>query len=148
MSLNSQILSQRTGLATLIGQLEAGLGSEAQDSCRAAGKNFSQYKRPPGLNAAEFLVTFESLYWEAVTHGLAMNQVMLSQKLLESLNVSSEVESRLLDQVGGNYSDYVGLRRAIRRHRGLDTRHDKDALMYPTNQDGDGQQQAFAFDNS
>ena len=89
MSIPSNVLQQRDGLAILVAELEYSLGSELQDLCRQAGDNFDEYKRPRHLNASEFLVTFEGLYYEAVSHGLSMNRVMLSQRLISKLACAS-----------------------------------------------------------
>lgn len=130
MAIPAALLGQRNGLQILVAQLEAGLGSEAQDQCKAAFETFEAYRRPGRLSATEYILTFESLYSEAVAHGLSMNRVMLSQRLLKAANLTAQQEEWILGQVGANYLDYEGIRRAMRRCPSLDGRHHGDAQMY------------------
>ena len=130
-SIPQQTLGMRNGLATLLAALENALGSEIQDRVRAAGRSFEKYVRPRGLNAAEYIITFESLYHEATTHGMSMNATLLSQKLTDKAQLSEAQETWVLGQVGADFSNYVGIRQALRRLPNLDTRHGSDANMYP-----------------
>ena len=130
-SIPQQTLGMRNGLATLLAALENALGSEIQDRVRAAGRSFEKYVRPRGLNAAEYIITFESLYHEATTHGMSMNATLLSQKLIDKAQLSEAQETWVLGQVGADFSNYVGIRQALRRLPNLDTRHGSDANMYP-----------------
>ena len=120
-------LGQPNGLQHLLQCLEAELGAELQDKQRLASKQFEQYKRGKSTNAAEFIMKFEQLYSHASQYGISMSRPLLSQKLLEAANLSEPQELYVVQQVGGDYSRYEDIRRALRRMPGLDTRHSGDA---------------------
>ena len=143
MSIPQWVLGQRNGLSILLARLEADLGSEAQDRVRYAGKQFQRFRRPKGQNAADFIVTFENLYSEAVAHGLIMNRTLLTQHLLEAASLTDAQEMAVLQQVNGDYTRYEDVRRALRRLPGLDTRHNEAGNWYGDTQSSTDSQSTY-----
>ena len=135
MVIPQAVLAQRNGLSILLNRLEHDLGAEIQDRVRHAGKAFNSFKRPKGQNAAEFVVAFEALYAEAVGHGMWLNRTLLTQHLIDAAGLSEAQEQWCLGQVGADYSNYEGVRRALRRLPALDTRHNTDTGMWFGNEE-------------
>ena len=131
MAIPQVVLAQRNGLSILLNRLEHDLGAEIQDRVRHAGRAFNRYHRPKGMNASEFVVQFESLYSEAVGHGMWLNRTLLTQHLIDAAGLSEQQEQWVLGQVGADYAQYEGVRRAIRRLPALDSRHTTETHNWP-----------------
>ena len=126
-----RILQRRDGLTYLLRVLEAEMGAELQDRQRAAGKSFKAFVRPRAMSAAEFVTTFERIYGEAVSHGLAMSRTMLSQELISKAQLTDQQELWVLQQCNADYNQYEIIRRSIKRIPALDQRHGPDASAWP-----------------
>ena len=117
------VLSQPNGLHILLTTLEHEFGAELQDRIRSAAKDFKSFRRQRGQNATEYIADFERRYLEATTHGLHMNQTMLTLELLESACLTLDQEQWVLQTCAGDLTQYAMIRRALKRLPGLDVRH-------------------------
>ena len=136
-SIPQQVLNQPGGLQILMQRLEADLGAELQDRTKAAAQKFMSYRRARGSSAAEHLIMFETAYQQAVDHGLQLSTTMLSNMLISTAGLTSSQEEWVLGCVGGDYSMYGAIRRALRRLPSLDARHNREAGLWMAEQDED-----------
>jgi hypothetical protein len=95
--------------------MEEDFGSELQDRVKASSVSFDSFRRGKNMGAAEYLAAFEASYQNSVDHGLFMSPPLLAIRLIERANLSPSQEDWVMQAVGGDYTNYQGLRRALRR---------------------------------
>ena len=134
-TLPQHVLAQPQGLFWLLQRLESDLGAELQDRVRTANRDFRKYVRPKSMSASEFIIEWERRYQEARAHGLTMSITMLAMALVEAAQLSPSEESWVLQCVGGDWTQYDAIRRALRRLPSLDVRH-QDSSAWLANSDG------------
>ena len=109
------VLHRRDGLALLLQRLESDFGTELQDRAKSANQHFEQFRRSRQMSAAEYIASFEQAYQNAVDHGVHLSIPLLSMKLVERAGLTPTQEEWVLGAVGGDWNQYQGIRRALRR---------------------------------
>ena len=109
------VLHRRDGLALLLQRLESDFGTELQDRAKSANQHFEQFRRSRQMSAAEYIASFEQGYQNAVDHGVHLSVPLLSMKLVERAGLTPAQEEWVLGAVGGDWNQYQGIRRALRR---------------------------------
>jgi hypothetical protein len=138
--------------------LESDFGTELQDRAKSAAQHFEQFRRSRQMSAAEYIASFEQAYQNAVDHGVHLSIPLLAMKLVERAGLSPAQEEWVLGAVGGDWNQYQGIRRALRRLPSLSDQNngtfpaftqqcqsDSDRHAYPTtDQNHDDQYQPFS----